>query len=186
MTFNLPLRLRCVCSVMFATVCQISPETATLFQLLLYCFVAFCSILPVLPQWHAIKTKRRKQRSVAQHACQYRPRGWQHLYRSAWPVRLRLQSDGCVYCSIWLRTSTLFRTSSSLPSTTTTTLFQRIICWLSGGLAYVYDRTLGHPGEGPQEHDKENVRVKMSVRVCVRVFVCFFVGTFSDCCRFLK
>jgi hypothetical protein len=185
MTFNLLRRLPRFCFIAV----QISPEIEVLFQLLLFGLVAFCRILPVLPQWHhdGIKTKRRTQRSVAYHACQYRPRGWQHLYRSAWPLRLRLQSDCCFYCSLWLRTSTLLCVYSSLPTTTPATLFQRTICWLSDGLACLFDRTLGHPGEGPQERDRENERVKMRVLVCVRVFVCVSVcAHFPDCCRFLK
>jgi hypothetical protein len=162
------LPIRCFCSVNVATLGQISPETATVLQLLLSGFVAFYRILPIM-QRHALKSSRRRtQRSVAYHACRYRPRSWKHFYRSAWPVRLRLQSNGCVYCSLWLRTRQSIYQTRSVPNAT---LFQRVICWLSGGLGYAFDRTRGHPGEGPQQRDKENVWMKMR-RVCVRVCVC--------------
>jgi hypothetical protein len=97
------------------------------------------------------------------------------LYRSAWPLRLRLQSEACIYCPLWVRTRALF---GCLPRTRTSptarkSLFHRVTRWLSFCLGYLFDRTLGYPGEGPQEHDKENLRVKMRVHVCVlRVFVC--------------
>jgi hypothetical protein len=187
MTLNLPRRLPRFCPVIAAILGQISPETELLFQLLLYGFVAFSRILAIMitpaPGSANPASRRRKQPSFAFHACRHRPRGWQHFYRSAWPIRLRLQTGSCVYCSLWLRTSTLFRMCSSLP-TTTTTLFQRVMSWLSGGLACLFDRTRGHPGEGPQEHDNENVRVNMRV-VCV--FVCGHIFTivagFSNDCN---
>jgi hypothetical protein len=150
--------------VIVATLGQISPETATLFQLVICGFVSFYRILPICRNSTQSNPngRRRKQRSVTFHACQYRPRHWQHFYRSTWPIRLRLQNDGCVYCSIWLRTTTFFCIRPSLP---TTTLCQRVICWLSDGLGYKFDRTRGHPGEGP--HENENVCVWCG---CVRVY----------------
>jgi hypothetical protein len=81
--------------VIVATLGQISPETATLFQLVICGFVSFYRILPICRNSTQSNPngRRRKQRSVTFHACQYRPRHWQHFYRSTWPIRLRLQND---------------------------------------------------------------------------------------------
>jgi hypothetical protein len=162
-SFKLPRRLPIhYCRVIVATLGQISPEIATVFHLLLCGLAAFYAILPIMRQRKL--ERRQKQRTVACHVCRYRPRRWQHFYRSAWPIRLRLQSDGWVYCSLWRRTTTLFSMSPSLPAAKS--LFQHVICWLSGGLGYIFDRTRGHPGEGPQENT--NVCVCVCVCVCVR------------------
>jgi hypothetical protein len=161
MTLPRQLPIHGFCSVIVLMLGQILPETATLFQLLLCGFAAFYRILPIMQPRAIKRERRRKQRSVAYHACRYRPCGWQHFYRSAWPIRLRLQSDGCVYCSLWLRTLECTRESRSVVPTATT-LFERVIRWFSDGLGYLFDRTRGHPGEGPHEHDN------VCVRVCVR------------------
>jgi hypothetical protein len=156
------------CGVVVATLGQISPEMATVFQLLQYSFAAFCgwvllTIRMRIPKANNFKRATfRKRQVLAHHACRYRPLGWQRFYRSAWPLRLRLQHDGCVYCALWLRT------------TTGTSHFQRVIRWQSDGLGYLFDRTRGHPGEGPED---ENVRVDVMWMwcVCVFVFVCLCV-----------
>lgn len=104
MTFHkqLPIHL---CHVIVATLGQISPETATVFQLLQCSFVTFWSwvILPILVQKTFTRGDRRRKRRVLAYHASARTLSWRRFYRSAWPIRLRLQTD--VPYSLWLRST---------------------------------------------------------------------------------
>ena len=149
----------------------VSPELAVCYQTLLICSGRMLGRLLIAIRHSHKRVKFRSLKRlqlVVRHCCPHRPLRWRRFFHSAWPIRVRLQSDGCVYCSLWVRTTTLVVFCDLPRALQTRTSFQRLTTWLSGGLGYNFDRTRGHPGEGPVEN--ENVRV-----VCARVSVVFGV-----------
>jgi hypothetical protein len=135
--------------LLLAVLGQISPEISAILDAIAFGVgaVGRSLLTGLAPSGSRLRPIKHKWRSVACHECGFRPLCWRRFYRTSWPIRLRFQTRSCIFCVIQKGAASLLRKCPIEQHRASH--FQRVVHWLSG-LGYEFDRTRGHPGEGPQ------------------------------------